>query len=63
MISQRRCAQFGLLSACFTLVIMLAILFCGSYEATPGQYRIGTIAKETGRNETSANVKIAAMNK
>ena len=64
MISQRRCAQFGLISACLTLVTMLTILFRGSYEAASGQHRFGVIANGSHDPENSAaNVKVAAMGK
>lgn len=64
MISRRRCAQFGLILACFTLFTMLTVLFFGSYEFTPSQNRVGTVAKVARDKEnTTPHIDVASMAK
>jgi hypothetical protein len=64
MVSQRRCAQFGLILACLTLATMLTILFFGSYGDARGERRFGTIAQRgEGNGTSSGNVKMAAVSK
>jgi hypothetical protein len=64
MVSQRRCAQLGLFFACFTLVIMLTVLFFGSYESASGNSRVGAAVNvaHDGDN-TISTAKMTAMSK
>jgi hypothetical protein len=64
MVSKRRCAQLGLISACLTLFTMLTVLFFGSYEFRNGQHRIGTAAHMPhDKDSATPHINVASVAK
>ena len=62
--SQRRCAQMGVVAAGMMLVMMLTILFYGGQEAISGQHRIGVKMSAAHDAEPWVhNVKLATVGK
>jgi TRAP-type mannitol/chloroaromatic compound transport system permease small subunit len=63
MLSRRRRAQIGLLSACFAMVTMLAVLYWGSWEAVSPEHRYGMSPANDGGKNLVQNLKVVTMGK
>jgi hypothetical protein len=60
MFSERRCAQFGLIAACFVLITTLSVLFRGNIERTVPHAENGFGVTE---GDTSSPARFATLTK
>jgi hypothetical protein len=63
MFSERRCAQFGLVAACFVLVITLGVLFRGNIERPIVPHVENGSAITAGDMSTSSAARFATLTK
>ena len=63
MFSERRCAQFGLVAACFVFVTTLSVLFRGNIERPVVPHVQNDSEVTAGDTSTSSNPRFATLTK